>query len=338
MKHLSPENPLDRADQLQRPAFDPKLRTTVKPLIITGTLVSRVDDTPWSQRPHDKGSSVDTSGTEVEHPEQHQDRIAIEADPNLAFERWDEYWRKVHGPKFAYAEPGSTSQLVMRYDQLHRLPSGPSSEFRPPYRAMVDASGTLVSDPAARVPPYKRPRWDGLAYIAYNSDADITRTLEDQDQYSKRILADEQVAFRVVTREVCHEHILIAAREHRTAFSLVKIHIRQPQWDREQFRKQMLHSFGREVLAAPATHSFVTRYAQLHNVRMSQPDPEGSRIDSLSIFGFRSLNDVEDFLISADVSRLDLMERELCSPESEFWTAANYSIINRLSPEFPTEE
>ena len=41
---------------------------------------------------------------------------AVEADPNLAFEHWDEYWRKVHGPKFAYEEPGVSTKLVLRIE------------------------------------------------------------------------------------------------------------------------------------------------------------------------------------------------------------------------------
>ncbi|MCZ4061468.1 hypothetical protein O3W44_23495 [Pantoea sp. LMR881] len=65
-------------------------------------------------------------------PDRHAAKLALEAEPNLAFEHWDEYWRKVHGPKFAYAGPGTQNDSVLRYDQVHRLASGPSSWFRPP--------------------------------------------------------------------------------------------------------------------------------------------------------------------------------------------------------------
>jgi hypothetical protein len=66
---------------------------------------------------------------------------------------------------------------VLRYDQLHRIASGPSSFFPPPYRAMVDEGGMLPSDPKRRVPAFRRPRWDGLAYITYAAEADIQAVL-----------------------------------------------------------------------------------------------------------------------------------------------------------------
>ena len=336
MNHLRPESDLKGSDYLQRPPFDPKLRITTEPLIVTPTLVSRVDST-GEERPHDTGSSVGKDGREVRHPEDHPERLAIEPEPNLAYERWDEYWRKVHGPKFAYEEPGSSSQLVLRYDQLHRLPSGPSSAFRPPYRAMVDGKGKLVSDPEKRVPAYARPRWDGMAYIAYASEKDIEKTLERQDQYAKRIIADERVAFRVVTREICQEFILIPAAEHRTAFSLVFVQTRQASLSREEFRSRMLKEQARDLLAMPSTHAYVKRYVQLHNIGSTQEDPEGSRIDSLAVLGFSTLNDVEDFLSSADYARVERSQSGLIDSRSEFWTAANYSVINRLYPELATE-
>jgi hypothetical protein len=338
MKHMRSEVDFTRSDNLQRPPFDPQLRTTTKPLFVTPTLVARVDSTDWNDRPHDKGSSVDRDGDEVRHPEEHPGSLALEPNEILAFERWDEYWRKVHGPKFAYEEPGSSSQLVLRYDQLHRLPSGPSSAFRPPYRAMVDSKGKLVSDPEKHVPPYARPKWDGLAYIAYAAEQDIEKTLEKQDQYAKRIIADEQVAFRVVTREICQEFIFIPAKEHRTAFSLVQVQSRHSGLSRDEYRKRMLKEHAREILSKPATHAYVKRYVQLHNIGSTQDDPEGSKIDSISVLGFSSLNDVEDYLSSADYAHVEWDESALISSSgSEFWTAANYSVINRLLPELATE-
>lgn len=327
---------LTRADNLQRPPFDPDLRTTTQPLIVTPTLVSRVDATPWEARPHDTGSSVDRAGNEVTHPDRHPADLAVAPHPNLAYESWDEYWRKVHGPKFAYEEPGSTSHLVLRYDQLHRLPSGPSSGFRPPYRAMVDAGGKLESAPQAHVPEYVRPRWDGLAYIAYASTDDLHKTLEEQDQYAKRIIADEHVAFRVVTREMCQEYILIPSARHRDAVSLVKIHQRVPGITREEYKARMLGEHADFVLSRTATHTYVKRYVQLHNFGSTQADPEGSKIDSLSVFAFASLNDVEDYLISDDYQAIEAREAALAGEGSEFWTAVNYSVINRLLPELPT--
>lgn len=118
--------PIDffRSDNEHRTPVRRAFTATSRPLIVTPTFVSRVDDTGRDRRPQDQGSSRDVQGQEVRHPDRHPDRLALEPDPNLAFEHWDEYWRKVHGPKFAWNEPGSSSELVMRYDQLHRLASG----------------------------------------------------------------------------------------------------------------------------------------------------------------------------------------------------------------------
>lgn len=288
-----------RADNEHRAPVRREFRATSKPLIVTPTFVSRVDDTARGVRPQDEGASKDARGDEVRHPDRHPDRLALEPDPNLDFEHWDEYWRKVHGPKFAWSEPGSSSELVLRYDQVHRIASGPSSFFRPPYRAMVDESGRLPSDPEKRVPEFGRPRWDGLAYITYAEQADIERTL-GQEKFARRIIKDERVAFRMVTREITREFILIPSARHRDPISLVKIHRRRPELNREDFQRRLLGDHASLVLAQGATHEFVRRYAQLHNIGSTQEDPEGSKIDAVSIMAFASLNDVEDYLVSPD--------------------------------------
>jgi hypothetical protein len=324
-----------RTDNEHRAPERRRFAATTNPLIVTGTFVSRVDDTPHRVRPHDEGSGKGRDGAEVTHPEQRPEALAIEPDPNLAFEHWDEYWRKVHGPKFAWNEPGSSSELVLRYDQLHRIASGPSSFFPPPYRAMVDGAGLLPANPERRVPAFGRPRWDGLAYIVYAQEADIARTLE-QDKFAKRIVADEQVAFRMVTREILRETILIPSARHRDAISLVKIHVRQPGLTREDFARHLGGPHAETVLAQRATHEFVQRYVQLHNLGSTQEDPEGSRIDAVSILGFASMNDVEDYLVSPDHAAIAASEAALAGDGSEWWTALNYSVINRLLPELAT--
>jgi hypothetical protein len=325
----------DRSDTLHRPPLGQTHAPSGKPLIVTPTFVSRVDATPRGDRPQDAGSAKSRHGHEVHLPNWRPHALAIEGDPNLAFEHWDEYWRKVHGPKFAWDEPGSSSELVVRYDQLHRIASGPSSAFPPPYRAMVDDHGQLPADPWQRVPAFDRPRWDGLAYIAYAEEADIERTL-GQDKFAKRIIADEQTAFRMVTREITREYILIPSERHRDAISLVKIHMRRPELSREAFQQRLLHDHARLVMAQPATGEFVRRYAQLHTIGSTQKDPEGSKIDAVSIFAFASMNDVEDFLVSGDAATIAAAEAELIGEGSEWWTALNYSVINRLHPERAT--
>jgi len=325
----------DRSDNQHRPPLGKTQAPTGQPLIVTPTFVSRVDDTARGARPQDAGASKSRHGHEVHFPNWRPHALALEGDPNLAFEHWDEYWRKVHGPKFAWDEPGSSSAAVLRYDQVHRVASGPSSFFPPPYRAMVADDGKLPSDPEKRVPAYRRPRWDGFAYIAYAEEADIERTL-GQDKFGKRIVADEQVAFRMVTREITREYILIPSARHRDPVSLVMIHMRAPTLSREVFQHRLLHEHASLVQAQPATREFVRRYAQLHNIGSTQKDPEGSRIDAVSVLSFASLNDVEDYLVSPDYAAIAASLDALQGDGSEWWTAINYSVINRLAPEVAT--
>lgn len=326
---------VERSDNEHRPPLGATRPATDKPLIVTPTFVSRVDDTPRGERPQDAGASKSQHGHEVHFPNWRPHALALEGDPNLAFEHWDEYWRKVHGPKFAWDEPGSSSQLVLRYDQVHRIASGPSSLFPPPYRAMVGADGKLPADPEKHVPPLRRPRWDGFAYIAYAEEGDIEKTL-GQEKFDKRIVADEQVAFRMVTREITREYIIVPSARHRDPVSVVRIHVRAPGLSREEFQRRLLDDHVALVLDQPATRDLVRRYAQLHNIGSTQKDPEGSRIDAVSVFSFASLNDAEDYLVSSDHRAIDASEKALQGEGSEWWTAINYSVINRLENEVAT--
>jgi len=325
----------DRSDNQHRPPLGTTQAGSSKPLIVTPTFVSRVDATARGERPQDSGASKSRHGHEVHFPNWRPHALALEGEPNLAFEHWDEYWRKVHGPKFAWDEPGSSSARVLRYDQVHRIASGPSSFFPPPYRAMVTEDGKLPNDPEKRVPAYERPRWDGFAYIAYAEEDDIERTLS-QEKFEQRIVADEQVAFRMVTREITREYILVPSARHRDAFSLVMIHMRAPHLSRETFQQRLLGEHAQLVLAQPATRELVRRYAQLHNIGSTQKDPEGSKIDAVSVLSFASLNDVEDYLVSADYAAIQASYDALLGEGSEWWTAVNYSVINRLMPEVAT--
>jgi len=336
-QHPSAAADNELTDNHHRPPARSSYHTTDAPLIVTPTFLTRADDTPRAARTMDPGSTKGLHGQGIENPDAEPAEIALEADPNLAYERWDEYWRKVHGPKFAYEEPGTDNEPVLRYDQVHRFAGGPSSYFRPPYKAMVEADKKLVSDPYAHVPPYQRPRFDGFAYIAYAAEADIQRVLK-QPQYDKRIIADEQTAFRLVTREIAREYILLPSPQHRDPLSLVKIHYRRPELSREEFQKCLLDHHAAVVMAQPATHTYVRRYAQLHNIGSTQqPDPEGNPIDAVSVLSFASINDVEDYLATDDYQTIEADEATFIDlARSEFWTGLNYSVINRLLPELAT--
>ncbi|MBW3130324.1 EthD domain-containing protein [Hymenobacter profundi] len=324
------------ADNRHRPPYRATYQTTTAPLIVTPTFLTRADRTPPTERPQDEGFTRSRDGQALDNPAAEPAKIALEANANLAYEHWDEYWRKVHGPKFAYEEPDTDNEPVLRYDQIHRVAAGPSSYFRPPYLAMTTADAKLVGDPHAQVPTYQRPRWDGFAYIAYATEADIDKVLK-QPQYDKRIVADEQTVFRMVTRSITREYILLPSPSHRDPITLVKIHYRHPSLSREAFQQRLLTEHAAVVLAQPATHAYVRRYAQLHNIGSTQFDPEGSRMDAISVLAFASMNDVEDYLSSDGYRVIEVDEASITDIEqSEFWTGLTYSVINRLLPELAT--
>jgi len=201
---------------------------------------------------------------------------------------------------------------------------------------MVDSSKKLVGDPAARVPAYVRPRWDGLAYIAYRTEDDIKKTL-GQPQYAGRHhcrRADCVPNGDPADHARAHYH---PSALHRDPISLVKIHRRRPEVRRAAFQELWLGEHADFMLSKAATHTHVRRYAQLHYLHSSRDDPEGSQIDGISVLAFASVNDVEDYLVSADYVAIEAQEAELTGDGSEFWTAVNYSVINRLMPELATK-
>ena len=56
----------------------------------------------------------------------------------------------------------------------------------------------------------------------------------------------------------------------------------------------------------------------------------------MSIFAFASMNDVEDYLVSDGHAEIAASEQALTGEGSEWWTALNYRVINRLMPELAT--
>jgi hypothetical protein len=80
---------LERTDNQHRPPLDDTQRPTGKPLIMTPTFVSRVDDTQRGERPQDNGSAKSRHGHEMHFPNWRAGALAVECDPDIAFEHWD---------------------------------------------------------------------------------------------------------------------------------------------------------------------------------------------------------------------------------------------------------
>jgi len=99
----------DRADNLDRPPLVKSIGATTKPLIVTGTFVSRVDKTGRGERPLDAGSSTSKHGHGIHFPN----------------------WPLV------LADPAA-KQFVRRYAQLHNIGSTQKRSGRQEDRCRVD--------------------------------------------------------------------------------------------------------------------------------------------------------------------------------------------------------
>lgn len=323
-----------------RPPYLTSFRSAEGPLIALSTLLSRADSTPLSQRRRDPTNLLDCEGRPIADPSIAPPALAFEVDANVSFEKWQEYWRKIHGPRFIHAQdPGASGiERLLRYDQVHRIPGGPTSFVAPPYAAPVDQDGQLFDSVVCRVPGYRRPQWDGIAYLAFETIDDLKAVL-NQEKVRTRITPEDQVIFREIAPVVTAEYIILPSATQRDPILLVKTHEKREGITRAEFQEHWLHHHANLVLTKPATHRYVKRYAQLHNVGPvveGQPfwHPAGSRIDGVTIMAFANMNDVEDFLISDDYADVEADEHLIADPvRSEYWTALTYNVVNRIHPE-----
>jgi predicted MFS family arabinose efflux permease len=314
---------------------------TEEPLTVVFSFLSRADSTPIEQRRRGEGHLLDTEGRVIPDPAADPGANAFEADPNLNFEKWGEYWRKVHGVRFLYPEePDDRSiERLQRYDQIHRIAAGPASPMLLPYRAPVDEAGRLFPTIIGHIPPYRRPRWDGVAYLNFESPEDIATVLAN-DRVRTKILPEDRTIFRDIAPVLSRQFIILPSETGNDAISLVKTHVRRPDIDRAAFQHRWLHEHADLVLAQPDTHRFVKRYVQLHNTGPTiegEPffHPETSLIDGVTLMTFATMNDVEEFLLTDGHRSIESDERLFC-PEVDYRCAINFSVLNRIQPELTT--
>ncbi len=315
-----------------------------EPLYVLPAFLSRADSSPVFERRRDPTNVVNKNGKIIEDPSADPSALAFEPDANLAYEKWDEYWRKVHGMRFTHKDGLNDNSMsrMLRYDQVHRIPGGPTSYFPPPYKVPVDENGRLYESVLDRIEPYQRPQHDGLAYMAFKTLEDLQDSFGSKNKFPSRIVPEEQIMFREVPHLITKEYIIIPKSGPRDPIILIKVHKRQPDLTREQFQDFWLHEHADLVLSKLATHQYVQRYAQLHNVGPSSEGeqfwhPYGRTIDGVTVMAFASMNDVEDFLMTEDYALIARHEATFINHnESEYYTCLNYNIINRLYPEVAT--
>src|SRR5690349_15983787 len=70
------------------------------PLTVLFSFLSRADSTPLDQRSRAGGHILGKDGKVISDPAADPFANAFEPNPNLNFEHWGDYWRKVHGIRF----------------------------------------------------------------------------------------------------------------------------------------------------------------------------------------------------------------------------------------------
>ncbi len=304
------------------------------PWIVLNALVMRADTAPdegtRSTRP---GYFVNRDGTGVGDPDSRDTTPALADTPQREWEAYDAYWRKVHGPKLIHDEGGADTitPLLVFYLQQHRLPSGPTSSDTLPYPAQVGDDGLLVTDPHARVAVYQRPRFDGMAQLAFANKADLFSFFDatgTAGKYSTKVVPDEKVFIKGFSFHISEEHVVKESDVgRRDPVLLIKSHTRHPSLSRDAFRELWRGSHAEFALSLDASAEWVRRYAQLHNVSLpGDPiyDADGDGIDGVSVLSFANMNDLEDFLASEDYAEIARDERDFC--RAEFYTALNHVI------------
>ncbi|MCG8584988.1 MAG: EthD domain-containing protein [Pirellulales bacterium] len=314
-----------------------------EPMYVLPAFLMRPDLTPESERPRDPHNLLDKNGDLVDLETAKPEDLAFDPNPYHVSEKWNEYWRKIHGMRFTHKDsPDDRSMaLMLRYDQVHRISSGPTSFFPPPYQPPVDENGQLHSELLGKIPAYQRPKYDGFAYMAFNTLEEL-QTSFGQGKFPAKIVPEERIMFRSVPHLIAKEYIIIPNRGPRGAIMLVKIHRLREGIDKNEWQRHWRTEHADLVLGQTATHRFVTRYAQLHNVGPEKPGelfwhPVGKEMDGITVMEFANMSAIEDFLVSPGYRKIEADERRhLDLDASVYWTAINHNIIDKIVVEVPT--
>ena len=265
--------------------------------------------------------------------------LLARADSNFGLEHWGEYWRKVHGVRLTHTEASDdvTLDRLQRYDQLHRFAQGPTNTDAPPYRIPVDADGKLWPTILDHVEAYRRPRWDGIAYLGFEHVDDIA-TVFANERVRTKIVPEDVAMFRDIAPILARQHIVIPVGTSNEAVTLVKLHVRRAQDSRAAFQQWWLDVHAGLYKTTAEGSSYVKRYVQLHNVGpvvAGQPfyHAEAARIDGVSLLAFASVNDLEEFLLSPAYRDIAQQEAAMTDAASQWWTAIGMVIVNRIHPE-----
>ena len=111
------------------------------PLTVLFSFLSRADPTPLDQRSRASGHIFDKDGKVISDPAADPSANAFEPNPNLNFEHWGDYWRKVHGVRFLHPDEADDQKAIDRPVALRSdLPCGTRAD-EPEPAALPAAAG-----------------------------------------------------------------------------------------------------------------------------------------------------------------------------------------------------
>lgn len=301
-------------------------------------MLSRADNTPLSARSRGASHGLDDAGQAIAELSVDVAASAFERNPNLHFKHWGEYWRKVHGVRFTYAEGADDRSLdyLLRYDPLHRFAPGPTHTDAPPYAVPLDAAGELRASIIGHVAAY----WDGLAYLNFASTEDLDTVL-NTIRVREKILPEDRTIFRDVAPVLARQYIIVPSAAGHTAVTLVKLHVRQPTLSRAAFQQWWQREYAPLVVAQ--SQGWLKRYVQLHNIGPTAPGqafyhPQAREIDGATLAGFAGVCELEDFLRGCGHRAISEDEARMTDPTaSEWWTAIGMVLVNRIAAERITD-
>jgi EthD domain len=316
------------------------------PLTVLFSFLSRADSTSLDRRSRADGHVLDVDGKVIADPATNSAANAFEPDSNLNYEKWGEYWRKVHGVRFLHPDEAGDQKTIdrlLRYDQIHRLAPGPTSLNPPPYRPPLDADGKLFNTVIGHIEPYHRPQWDGVAYLNFANLDDLGAVL-GAERVRRKILPEDKAIFRDLAPVLSRQYVIVPNSSGVDSIVLVKTHHRRDELDRKTFQRLWLQDHAGAVVEQPDVRRLVKRYVQLHNIG---PETEGhsffhpatSRIDGVTMLAFASARDVETFLQSDSYTAIEQAERAIASVEAgEYWMGVVFNVVDQLAPEQATEK
>lgn len=312
--------------------------TTRDPLTVVCSLLSRADNTPLGDRSRGEKNVLDHAENVIANPALDPSQNAFEGNPNLNFEHWGEYWRKVHGVRFTYEEDPEDRSFsrLLRYEQLHRFAPGPTGHYAPPYFAPVDQDGKLWPTVIGHIEPYQRPRWDGIAYLSFKSREDIGQVFSSP-RIASKIMPEDFAMFRDLAPILARQHIIVPTGQASEAVTFVKLHRAARGVSRAEFQDWWLETHGPRV--ASNALGLIRRYVQLHSIGPTEPGQpffheQTKDIDGVTLMSFGTVNELEDYLRSYEYAAIAEDEVQWTNPDgAESWTSIGMVIVNRLGPE-----